>query len=392
VPLQGEGDSTLKRARYQAGSLTIRKRKAGSVWVWRWREHQSDGGRVHRSSIVGTLAEYPTESAARKAIDRRRLSINQQSSISLTVGALVEHYREKELPPESGERKAYSTKQCYRSILGTWILPRWQSHRLTEVRTVEVEEWLRALPRSRGTRAKIRGVLHALFNHALRYEWLDRNPISLVRQSGKRERTPAILEIEEAYALLAALKGCEHVMVLIDLGTGLRVSELLGLQWQDLDFEGLEFRITRSIVDQVVGNCKTEASRKPMPMHSAMAEALWHWKQVSLYTRPEDWVFASPFTNGRLPFHPDSLLKRQIRPAARRVGIGKHIGWHTFRHTFSTWLKANGEDVKTVQELLRHANPRTTLQDYTQAVGSHKRKAQQKVMTMMLNGKRRGRA
>ena len=235
-------------------------------------------------------------------------------------------------------------------------------------------------------------MLHALFNHALRYEWLDRNPISLVRQSSKREKTPTILEIEEAYALLGELKSRERVMVLIDLGTGLRVSELLALRWQDLDFEGLEFRITRSIVDQVVGNCKTEASRKPMPMHSAMAEALWHWKQVSLYTRPEDWVFASPYTHGRLPFHPDSLLKRHVRPAAVRAGIVKRIGWHTFRHTFSTWLKANREDVKTVQELLRHANPRTTLEDYTQAVSSIKRKAQQKVMTMVLKGKHRGRA
>ncbi|MGC2324931.1 MAG: tyrosine-type recombinase/integrase, partial [Terriglobales bacterium] len=69
--------------------------------------------------------------------------------------------------------------------------------------------------------------------------------------------------------------------------------------------------------------------------------------------------------------------------------IMRHIGWHTFRHTFSTWLKANGEDVKTVQELLRHANPRTTLQDYTQAVTTLKRKAQRKVMNMVLNGERR---
>ena len=83
---------------------------------------------------------------------------------------------------------------------------------------------------------------------------------------------------------------------------------------------------------------------------------------------------------------------KRVRPAARRVGIAKRTGWHTFRHTFSTWLKANGEDVKTVEELLRHANPRTTLQDYTQAVSSLKRKAQQKVMTMVLGTKRRGRA
>ena len=77
-------------------------------------------------------------------------------------------------------------------------------------------------------------------------------------------------------------------------------------------------------------------------------------------------------------------MKRHIRPAAQRAGITKRIGWHTFRHTFSTLLKANGEDVKVVQELLRHANCRITLDIYTQAVTPAKRAAQTKVVEMMV--------
>jgi len=50
--------------------------------------------------------------------------------------------------------------------------------------------------------------------------------------------------------------------------------------------------------------------------------------------------------NGKQPFWPDNLMKRHIRPVARANGINKRIGWHTFRHTFGTLLKANGEDVK----------------------------------------------
>ena len=65
-------------------------------------------------------------------------------------------------------------------------------------------------------------------------------------------------------------------------------------------------------------------------------------------------------------------------------GIHKRMGWHTFRYSFGTLLKANGEDVKTVQELLRHANSRITLDVYTQAVNSHKRAAQSKVVEMMV--------
>jgi site-specific recombinase XerD len=58
-------------------------------------------------------------------------------------------------------------------------------------------------------------------------------------------------------------------------------------------------------------------------------------------------------------------MKRHIRPVAKAIGIHKRIGWHTFRHTFGTLLKANGEDIKTVKELLRHANSRITLEAST---------------------------
>ena len=68
------------------------------------------------------------------------------------------------------------------------------------------------------------------------------------------------------------------------------------------------------------------------------------------------------------------------------MGTFKNIGWHTFRHSFGTLLKANGEDVKTVQELLRHANSKITLDVYTQAVNSHKRAAQSKVVQMIVPG------
>jgi integrase len=72
-------------------------------------------------------------------------------------------------------------------------------------------------------------------------------------------------------------------------------------------------------------------------------------------------------------------------PVAKANGINRNIGWHTFRHSFGTLLKANGEDVKTVQELLRHANSRITLDVYTQAANSNKRAAQSKVVKMMIS-------
>ncbi len=67
------------------------------------------------------------------------------------------------------------------------------------------------------------------------------------------------------------------------------------------------------------------------------------------------------------------------------AGKGRlHVNWHVFRHTFSTLLAANGEDMKTVQSPLRHANPAITMAIYTHAVTSKKREAQSRVVEMVL--------
>ena len=130
----------------------------------------------------------------------------------------------------------------------------------------------------------------------------------------------------------------------------------------------MEIHVIRSIVMQHVGDCKTEASRKPVPLDLRLSKVLWNWRLHSPYPTDEDWVFASPHCGGKLPYWPGSLYKAHLEPAAKEIGIVGHFGWHTFRHTYATLLKGNGEDVKVVQELMRHANISVTLSIYAQAI------------------------
>jgi integrase len=81
-------------------------------------------------------------------------------------------------------------------------------------------------------------------------------------------------------------------------------------------------------------------------------------------------------------------MQYHIQPAAKRLGISKRIGWHTFRRTYTTLLHANGEDVKVVQELLRHGSSRITMDVYAQAVTTAKRNAQGKVVAMLRQTKK----
>jgi integrase len=202
----------------------------------------------------------------------------------------------------------------------------------------------------------------------LRHEWAEKNPISLVRQGAKREAIPGVLDLAEIAALLTELQQPYKQMVFLVAATGLRVSELLALKWGDMNFDSLEISLNRGVVHQVIGDLKTEASRKPLPLDPDLAQSLLEWQRVAVFNTQHDWVFASPEMRGKQPYWPENILRRHIRPAADRCGIKKPIGWHTFRHSYATHLKANGEDVKVVQESLRHANSRITLDTYTQAL------------------------
>ena len=355
--------------------------------------HQERASAVTSSSARSNNIQ--PEAAAQDVVNGLRTHINEdryrQRQQLISVGDLIDHYLEAELA-EHVSWYSHATRIVYREFLKRWIRPRWGSTNIQDVRTIAVENWLRQLRRQDGddlansTKAKLRNLMSVLFNHAIRYEWLEqgKNPVTLVRQGARRKRVPIVLEPHEVQGLLSALQSPFRVMVLLGVSSGLRRSELFALKWSDLDFCNLQIDIQRSIFQGVIGNCKTEASRRSVPLSIEVAADLWLWKECTLYAKPDDWIFASSWAKGRKPFWPNTLLRKIIRPAAARVGISKRIGWHTLRHTYSTMLIANGENVKVVQELMRHANSRTTLEVYSQARIGAKREAQQRIVQMIL--------
>lgn len=128
----------------------------------------------------------------------------------------------------------------------------------------------------------------------------------------------------------------------------------------------------------------TEASKKAISIDAELAETLWSWRLRCPYNQPEDWVFGSPQRKGKQPYWPSSLFRVALQPALKAAGITEPVGWHTLRHTFGTLMKANGEDVKTIQELLRHANFKVTMDVYTQAVTDVKRTAHSRVARQIM--------
>lgn len=370
--------------RFQNGCLVLAKNKrTDNVWFLRYYA-DVDGKRVYKKQRIGTVREFPHRRDAEKAALALRAKINSEVSSPETVNELLAHYQRYEL---TEDRKSFATVEGHRSYIKLHIVPRWGEYRLTSVRTVEVEEWLDSLPLAPGTRTKIRNIMSAVFSHGIRHQWIQFNPISKVRCSAIRQREPDVLTPQEFQALLPQLDLRQRAMVLLAGSTGLRRSEMFALRWLDVNFTTLEVQVQRAVVRNRFGNVKTPASRKPVPLHPSVADALKEWRGQSTYRADDDFLFPSVRLNGQAPVSPDTVLKKIIRPALKAAGItGKVIGWHSFRHSLATNLRSLGVDVKVAQELLRHANSRITMDIYTKAVSAEKRRASGEQFQMLLGG------
>jgi integrase len=232
-----------------------------------------------------------------------------------------------------------------------WLkIPAGRSCRLTDVKALEVEKWLKILcfrktgvTLARGSKANIRNNMSALYSHAIRWEWTDRNPITSVRQSAKRQKAPDILTPEEIMAFLAELPDPLKTMIELDAFTGLHRGELIGLRWMDVDFEKLILHVRRSLVAMVEGAPKTKASLKDVPLDALTAESLWAWKQRSPPGAQTDWEFASPHMKGKQPDWPGTLWRYYGKPALKRAGVTKQPSFHTFRYTFGKFAKTSSK-------------------------------------------------
>jgi len=256
--------------------------------------------------------------------------------------------------------------------------------------------------------------MHRLYEKAMLWEMVEvqRNPMQLIEVKGisKRRKKPLILTIEQYYQVLGLLPQPYRTMVVVSQCLGLRAEEVLALHWTDVDFDHLLIRISRAVVHGRVKTVKTECSEDELPLNADFARILLDWRG----TAPQSaLVFPSPVT-GR-SFHASPIQQDYIRPAGcclvpcpkcsaasgvwckgeragwvaihdKRwdiAGVFGHVGWHTFRHTYRSWL-ATGAPMGVQQKLMRHAQISTTMNVYGNALMDSKREANSRVVRMAL--------
>jgi integrase len=354
------------------------------VWVYRWRESDGIGASSRKSTIIGTVEQYPTKAQALRAAEHMRLAANPENPNGrlISFAALIDRYIAEEMPTR------FSTRAAYRSYLECYVKPKWGQYSICTVKPFAVQTWLKSLPLAPKTKAHIRNLMSVLFNHAMLWELIEiqANPMKLVKipDATKRKEEPRVLTVEEFHLLLAQIEAePQRTMVILAMCLGLRCSELIGLQWQDFDWENLTLLVRRAVVASHVDQVKTRYSKKNLPLDPSASEVVKRWFGQTQYRGPKDWVFASPFMDGRLPYRSWGVQQRHINPAGIKAGLGP-IGWHDLRHTYRTLLDQTGAPISVQQALMRHADIGTTMNIYGDAVPENQRKANSKVVKLLL--------
>jgi len=383
--------------RYQNGTLERQSRKKGSdIWTYRWVDRNTG---QRRRVPLGTVKDLKTMQAVRQAADSYRLSANSESdrAVQVTMAALLERYEREYVTPyvtvglgevDDGKITALTAK-AYRSYIRRWISPRWNKYIVTDFNKPQlrsaVEAWLAELCESNTLAPKtVRGIgslMRLIFRRAVKWGYVDGDPmvyVDLPAGSTRRKEKPKTLSPAEYLSLLKLFGPRERLAIEIAGWLGTRRSEGFGLKWQDIDFENSAVTFRQGFVSGRVSLLKTEASRAEVSIPEDVLNSLRAWQKLTAYRSPGDWIFASPATNGKRPFWPDSMLSQYIQPVAVAAGFGK-IGWHTFRHSLSSWGK-EALKLEETKELLRHANLQTTSDIYGGLSLAAKRRAQNRLI------------
>lgn len=398
--------------RYQVGSLRKIMRTEGLTWVLRYYATRSDGKRVERTTAVGLVKDIGSSPAdASREVDRQKLreTINQLQPFEgrpRTFGQLCQDYIDNELridQTESARPKAFPTVETYERHLINRIIPRWGKLAPLAVESREVEAWFRELRKGNAQKKvkgladptidKIRRIMSLVFKHGQRCNFLPRqqegNPMNWVSQRTTSDYRAIVMTPKQAFEVLLNIPEPRRTLTLSDAATALRVSELLGLMWMDLDFEGLVIYVRRAYVWGRFKEPKSKASKAPVPMHPLLAGFLLAWHERTKYAKEGDYVFPSVKLRGKKPLSASVMVQKYLRPAAVSAGVipvnwKGRFGFHNFRHSLATALVKLKVDPKTVQGVLRHEDFGTTMELYAQSDMESMRDAQGKFLEQLM--------
>ncbi len=374
------------------GEGNIRKRSDGR-WEGRYTAgHDPVTGKRITKNVLGKTQAEVREKLRRTIEETRGLDVARAGEY--TTGQWLEvwfnDYAMLKVRP--------SSHQTYRGYLDHHIKPYIGNIPLTKLSSLDLQRLYKKLlsdgrvdrieskKQPKGLSAKTVRNIHQIISSALKLaveqKLIARNPAEGCALPKVERKEMQTLPVEQLTSFLREAKESGvYEMYYIDLATGLRRGELLGLKWSDIDLEKGDLRVQRQIgrINSKIIEMplKTKNAYRTLPLSADAIDVLMQQRRK---TGNSEWVFPSP-TGG--PMSPDSVL-HMLHRVLKRAGLLK-VRFHDLRHTFATLALQNGVDIKTVSGMLGHFSAGFTLDTYAHVTTSAKREAA-KTMGNLLSG------
>ena len=364
------------------GEGNIRKRKDGR-WEGRYTagHNPATGKAIYKNVLGKTQAEVKEK--LKKAIEETK-GLDVAKAESYTVGQWMdvwyEYYAKIKVRPSSHKTYEGYIKNHIKPSIGnipltkltTLDLQRLYQKLLTEGRVDRLESQNQPKGLSTKTVRNINQVISSAMQLAIQQHLISHDPTDGCALPKTEHREMQTLSADQLAAfLLEAKHSGVFEMYYIELATGLRRGELLGLKWEDIDFTAQTLRVRRQ-----VGRINGEVREAPLKTKNAYRTISLGTDTVDILKQQREkqpssaYVFPGP-TGG--PIAPDSVL-HMLHRVLDRAGLPE-TRFHDLRHTFATLALQNGVDVKTVSGMLGHFSAGFTLDTYAHVTTAAQKKA-----------------
>ena len=353
-----------------------------------WEDYlKADGtvGRRRESVILGTVSSMTRRQAGKAAEEQlRQINLGKATPHStMSFRGFVEGY----FVPNFFPTLKRSTQDRYRRTLDNHLLPAFGGSRLCDIGTLELQRFvLQKLANGLGWECAdhYRNLMSKVFATAKQWGYFpgDNPAIGVGLPEKKAVREKHVLLPEQIPPLLAILGEPVHTMVLLGVLTGLRIGEILGLQWRNVSLASGEIRVEQACYRGLIGSPKTKSSRRTLPVPELLLMALRRLHGQSAM-RPEDALVFH--TRNGTPLSDTNLLHKYLKPAGRKLGM-PWLSWHTLRRTHATLLQHAGGSLRDAQAQLGHTKMSTTLEIYTLPIAATQRQAVENLSRLVTNG------
>jgi integrase len=315
----------------QGQVFKLKARGADGRPLWAYR-HRLDSRGSARPQLGGFASRAEAEEALRKALARLRPG---GCAATVTLADLVDEY----LGMHQAEPVTIAKLR--------WLLSKATASlgavRLADLSPKDIYGWRQTIPE--GHRCEATQALRQVLNRAVEWEWLADNPAKRVPNPPRRAKEKRPFESwEEIEAVAAQLGPVYAPMVVFAAATGLRPSELFGLEWRDVDRSAGVVYVRRAFANGRLKQTKTRLSNRAVPLQAKALEAL---DQLPASENPT--LFANS-RGGRIDFR--SFGRRHWKPAQRRAGIEPLRGLYDLRHTYATFALRAGVPVFAVSRFM----------------------------------------